>query len=110
MAAGYQCWFNEEAGQTYYGGDAVAEPVANGYSGINSVSYTHLDVYKRQVQTRTYAERGAQHGRDVYLFQPYYGIDRSFTEQYQKEAQRVAQASEGTYHYYNCLLYTSRCV
>lgn len=35
MAAGYQCWFNEEAGQTYYGGDAVAEPVANGYSGIN---------------------------------------------------------------------------
>lgn len=52
------------------------------------------------VQTRTYAERGAQHGRDVYLFQPYYGIDRSFTEQYQKEAQRVAQASEGTYHYY----------
>lgn len=52
------------------------------------------------VQIRTYAERGAQHGRDVYLFQPYYGIDRSFTEQYQKEAQRVAQASEGTYHYY----------
>jgi len=36
----------------------------------------------------------------VYLFQPYYGVDRSFTEQYQKEAQRVAQASEGTYHYY----------
>lgn len=35
MAAGYQCWFNEEAGQTYYGGDAVAEQVANGYSGIN---------------------------------------------------------------------------
>lgn len=52
------------------------------------------------VQTRTYAARGTQHGRDVYLFQPYYGIDRSFTEQYQKEAQRVAQASEGTYHYY----------
>ncbi len=52
------------------------------------------------VQTRTYAARGTQHGRDVYLFQPYYGIDRSFTEQYQKEAQRVAQASEGAYHYY----------
>ena len=52
------------------------------------------------VQTRSYAARGTQHGRDVYLFQPYYGIDRSFTEQYQKEAQRVAQASEGTYHYY----------
>lgn len=52
------------------------------------------------VQTRSYAARGTQHGRDVYLFQPYYGVDRSFTEQYQKEAQRVAQASEGTYHYY----------
>lgn len=51
-------------------------------------------------QTTVYAARGTQHGRDVYLFQPYYGIDRSFTEQYQKEAQRVAQASEGTYHYY----------
>ena len=48
------------------------------------------------VQTRSYAARGTQHGRDVYLFQPYYGVDRSFTEQYQKEAQRVAQASEGT--------------
>lgn len=64
---------------------AAAEPVA---------------MISPDVQTRTYAERGAQHGRDVYLFQPYYGIDRSFTEQYQKEAQRVAQASEGTYHYY----------
>ena len=52
------------------------------------------------VQTRSYAARGTQHGRDEYLFQPYYGVDRSFTEQYQKEAQRVAQASEGTYHYY----------
>lgn len=25
MAAGYQCWFNEEAGQTYYGGDAQSQ-------------------------------------------------------------------------------------
>ena len=48
----------------------------------------------------SYARRDAQHGRDVYLFQPYYGLDLSFTTQYQTEARRTAQATEGTYHYY----------
>lgn len=35
MAAAYNCWFNSEAKQTYYGGDEVAEPVAVGYDAIN---------------------------------------------------------------------------
>lgn len=48
----------------------------------------------------SYALRSAQHGSDVYLFQPYYGLDSSFTRQYQTEADRVAKATEGTYNYY----------
>ena len=46
------------------------------------------------------ALRGVQHGRDVYLFQPYYGLDSSFTRQYYEEGQRIAAKSEGTFYYY----------
>ena len=45
------------------------------------------------------ALRGVQHGRDVYLFQPYYGLDSSFTRQYYEEGQRIAAKSEGTFYY-----------
>ncbi len=38
--------------------------------------------------------------RDVHVFQPYYGIDRSFTTQYQEEGERIAEATGGT-----CRLY-----
>lgn len=51
-------------------------------------------------QSVSYAKRAAQHGADVYLFQPYYGIDSSFTKQYQTEAERIASATDGTYNYY----------
>lgn len=37
---------------------------------------------------------------DVYVFQPYYGIDSSFTKQYQTEGQTIAEAMGGTYHLY----------
>ena len=52
------------------------------------------------VQVQSFASRGASHGSEVYLFQPYFGLDGSFTKQYQKEAERIAAAAEGTYHYY----------
>ncbi len=35
-------------------------------------------------------------GKNVYLFQPYYGLDRDFTTQYVTEAQRIAKALGGT--------------
>ena len=52
------------------------------------------------IQTESFTARGTQHGADVYLFQPYYGLDGSFTRQYQTEAARIASAANGTYHYY----------
>ncbi len=52
------------------------------------------------VQVQSYAARGTSHGSDVYLFQPYFGLDGSFTRQYQTEAERIAAAADGTYHYY----------
>ena len=52
------------------------------------------------IQTESFTARGTQHGADVYLFQPYYGLDGSFTQQYQTEAARIASAANGTYYYY----------
>lgn len=37
---------------------------------------------------------------DVYVFQPYYGIDSSFTRQYQTEGKTIASATGGAYHLY----------
>ena len=42
------------------------------------------------------ALRGVQHGRDVYLFQPYYGLDSNFTMQYQNEVKKLAAATGGS--------------
>ena len=39
---------------------------------------------------------GYPNARDVYLIQPYYGLDASFTTQYEEEAERIAQATGGT--------------
>ncbi len=39
---------------------------------------------------------GSTTGKNVYLFQPYYGIDRDFTTQYVTESQRIAKALGGT--------------
>ena len=52
------------------------------------------------VQIQSYGSRGTSHGSDVYLFQPYFGLDGSFTRQYQTEAARIASAADGTYYYY----------
>ncbi len=53
-----------------------------------------------EVQTRSYARGDVSTAVDVYLIEPYYQIDESFTKQYQKEAQAIAEATGGTYHLY----------
>ncbi|MGM9553669.1 MAG: hypothetical protein ACI3V2_05140 [Faecousia sp.] len=54
-----------------------------------------------EVETISYAKRGGSpSSKDVYLIEPYYGIDSSFTTQYQTEAQEIASALGGTYTLY----------
>lgn len=52
------------------------------------------------IQTVSYAAKGGKHGQDVYLIEPYYGLDSSFTTQYQTEAKGIAEALGGTYYLY----------
>ena len=53
-----------------------------------------------ELQTVSYAAANAPKGKDVYLIEPYYGLDSSFTKQYQTEAQNIAKATGGTYTCY----------
>lgn len=54
-----------------------------------------------ETETIRYAKKGGSPtGSDVYLIEPYYGLDDSFTEQYQNEGKSIAQATGGTYHLY----------
>ncbi|MBQ7870572.1 MAG: S-layer homology domain-containing protein [Oscillospiraceae bacterium] len=55
-----------------------------------------------QPETRTvsYARRGTTSSMDVYLIEPYYGLDDSFSEQYQTEATALAETLGGTYNLY----------
>ena len=48
------------------------------------------------VETVSYAERGTASSINVAVFQPYYGLDSSFTEQYVNEGKSVAEAMGGT--------------
>ncbi len=49
------------------------------------------------VITASYKTRGGSpNSRDVYLIQPYYGLDTSFTTQYVNEAKNIASALGGT--------------
>ncbi len=52
-----------------------------------------------EVQTLSYAAKG-EPATDVYLIEPYYGIDYSFSKQYQNEATSIIEAVGGTYHLY----------
>ncbi len=55
-----------------------------------------------QIQSISYGTRGGVPGaKDVYLIEPYYGIDSSFEKQYQTEAKSIAQALGGTYYLYS---------
>lgn len=54
-----------------------------------------------EVETVSYAAKhGSTTASDVYVFGPYYGIDTSFTAQYQNEGKSVAAATGGTYTLY----------
>ena len=44
----------------------------------------------------SHALKNSTTGKNVYLFQPYYGLDRDFTTQYVTESQRIAKALGGT--------------
>ena len=74
---------------------APSSPFAIELRGISTVSYTHLDVYKRQ-------DLGGK-------------FDKSFNEAAFGGAERWAKETGGTYKELEmqseaCLLYTSRCV
>lgn len=53
-----------------------------------------------ETRTVSYARRGTTDSPDVYLIEPYYGLDTSFTQQYQTEAEDLAKTLGGTYHLY----------
>ena len=57
-------------------------------------------VSEPETQTVPYETENLPFGTDVYLIEPYYQIDDSFTKQYQNEAQKIAEATGGTYHLY----------
>lgn len=48
--------------------------------------------------TMEFTSKGV-HGKDVYVFQPYYGLDKNFKDQYYKEGQQLAKLTGGTFQY-----------
>ncbi len=49
------------------------------------------------ILTTSYATRaGSPEGKDVFLIQPYYGLDKDFTTQYVDEANNIAKTLSGT--------------
>ena len=48
------------------------------------------------IETISYATRNAPNAVNVAVFQPYYGLDDSFTAQYKTEGESVAKATGGT--------------
>ena len=61
----------------------------------NPVSYTHLDVYKRQVLDKTGAQTHEQDSLEVFI---------------DEDNGKTASYGEDDKQYRICLLYTSRCV
>lgn len=54
-----------------------------------------------EIETVSYATNGGTpNSKDVYLIEPYIGIDTSFTTQYQTEAKSIASKLGGTYTLY----------
>ena len=53
-------------------------------------------------ETISYAKKGgAPDGKNVYVIGPWYGMDSSFTTQYQTEGQSIAASTGGTYTLYS---------
>ena len=53
-----------------------------------------------EIQTISYSQKNTASSLDVYLIEPYYGIDDNFTKQYQNEAKSIAQSTGGNYQLY----------
>ena len=66
--------------QMHESGDPDADPEA--YAGVETVSFAD--------------KGGGPASKNVAVFQPYYGIDSSFTTQYKEEGTSIAQATGGT--------------
>ncbi len=67
--------------------------------GRNAAPMTGYDasIAENTVLTASYETKGGTPGsREVFLLQPYYGIDASFTDQYWNEANSIAAALGGT--------------
>ena len=65
------------------------------------VNETYSEANDSFVETISYEVKGGSpSSKDVYLIEPYYGIDSSFTTQYQTEAKELASALGGTYTLY----------
>ncbi len=77
---GEVCGYSPNLRAKMRNGDPDADPEA--FSGIETVSYV--------------SRGGSTAAKDVAVFQPYYGIDNSFTTQYKKEGQSIAAATGGT--------------
>ena len=80
-----------------------------------SVSYTHLDVYKRQAETTYTVTESDNAGYMVTSTGDIGTIKAGKTVQVQYENYKDSSSSGGSsgggeHHYYTCLLYTSRCV
>lgn len=53
-----------------------------------------------EIEQISYASENTAAAKDVYVIEPYYGIDSSFTKQYQQEGKAIAEAIGGTYTLY----------
>lgn len=62
----------------------------------NADPAAELEAYA-ETETVSYAKRnGPENAADVAVFQPYYGLDSSFTAQYKTEGESIAKASGGS--------------
>ena len=66
-------------------------------ASIDAVSYTHLDVYKRQEADRVGLPEDAR-------------VFRARAAAYQEQISAIRKKRETAEQYWHCLLYTSRCV
>lgn len=84
----------------YQGSSRVVWTTTDGISCVWSDYYT--DIARRctlpaQEPEAPVEPQAITHGKDVYLIEPYFGIDQNFTGQYQQEAMDLARAIGGHY-------------
>ena len=81
---------------------AILDIMMPGIDGIEPVSYTHLDVYKRQL-----LHNAANWGDEVAMREKEFGIWNSFSWSMVRDRTRLIALGLKSL---GCLLYTSRCV